>query len=208
VSLTYLAILGLALAAAPAATKPAATKPADGRAPIAAYLASHDVATAAELRALSSTPAKPLLAIAADTRAEPLVRARAVAALRLYPSAETRGFLGKLLEDKAEATSATDRLLVRRAAVALGWMAGPGACEQIALLFANSDTEVRVDGAIGLGLTRAPEAPALLRKQFTVETVARVRDQIERQLRALGQTPPDPNAPPPRKEQVPMRGGF
>jgi hypothetical protein len=40
-----------------------------------------------------------------------------------------------------------------------------------------------------------------------VETVARVRDQIERQLRALGQTPADPS-PPPRKEQVPMRGGF
>jgi HEAT repeat protein len=116
--------------------------------------------------------------------------------------------LGKLVEDKAQATSATDQLLVRRAAVALGWMAGPGACQRLALLFANPNTEVRVDGAIGLGLTRAQEAPALLRKQFAVETVARVRDQIERQLRALGQTPPDPNPPPPRKEQVPMRGGF
>jgi hypothetical protein len=134
VPLTCLAILNLAnlvLAAAPTAAKPGAS--------IAAYLASHDVPSAAALRALSSNPEKPLSAIAADTRAEPLVRARAVAALRLFPSAETRGFLGKLVEDKAQATSATDRMLVRRAAVALGWMAGPGTCERLARLFANAD---------------------------------------------------------------------
>ena len=208
--LTYLAML--ALAAAPSAKPPSAAgtagKAAEERMQLAAYLASHDVASAAELGALSGAPGRPLMAIAADARAPTLVRARAVAALRLWPSAEARSFLGRLVQDHAKATDATQRLLVRRAAVALGWMAGAGVCAHLALLFDNQDPEVRIDGAIGLGLTRAPEAPDLLRRQFVVESVARVRDQIERQLRALGQTPPDPEQAPPRKERPPMRSSF
>jgi HEAT repeat protein len=214
VHLTYLAILGLALAAAPSArpSSPApvgkAGKAGDERSQLAAYLKSHDVPSAVELGALAKMPGRPLMAIAADARAEVLVRARAVAALRFWPSAETRSFLGKLVQEQAEATDATNRLLVRRAAVALGWLGGAGVCEQLALLFDNEDSEVRVDGAIGLGLTRAPEAPAVLRKQLTVESVARVRDQIERQLRALNQQPLAPEQPPPRKERPPMRSSF
>jgi HEAT repeat protein len=209
VHLTCLAILGYALAAAPAAPLPkSAGKAGDERPKIEAYLSSHDVASAAELRELSLTPGRPLLAIAADDRIPGLVRARAVAALRLYPSTETRSFLDRVLQAKAKTTDATDRLIVRRAAVALGWIAGPDACAQLALLFENVDTEVRVDAAIGLGLTRAADAPALLRKQLAVESVPRVRDQIQRQLRALGQPLPEPEQTPPRKEREPMRGGF
>lgn len=208
--LTYLAILALAAAASAKSASPAdtAAQAEDERSRLAAYLAGHDVPSAAELRALSGTPGKPLMAIAADARAPALVRARAVAALRLWPSAETHRFLGRLVQDQAKASDATNRLLVRRAAIALGWMAGAGVCERLALLFDNSDPEVRVDGAIGLGLTRAPEAPALLRQQFAVEPVARVRDQIARQLRALGHTPAAPEPPPPHKERPPMRTSF
>jgi HEAT repeat protein len=208
VHLTCLAIVGYTLAAASASAPASSTgKPGDERPKLEAFLADNDVPTAAQLRALSRAPQKPLQAIAVDARAPRLVRARAVAALRLFPSAETRVFLGNLIETNAKARDATELLLVRRAAVALGWMAGAGVCQQLALLFTNDDVEVRVDAAIGLGLTRAPEAPALLRKQLAVEATARVRDQIERQLRALPQPPP----PPPKKpqpERQPMRSGF
>jgi len=204
VHLTCLAIVGYALAAA-AAAEPGG-KPADDRPKVESFLVDHDVPSAAQLRALSRTPEKPLQAIAADARAQKLVRARAVAALRMFPSSSTRIFLGNLLEAKAETHDATERLLVRRAAIALGWLAAPDVCEQLALLFANQDVEVRVDAAIGLGLTRAPEAPAHLRRQLAVETDVRVRDQIERQLRALPQPPPPPPKKPPQRQ--PMRGGF
>jgi HEAT repeat protein len=213
VSLPYLAILGFVLAAAPNASPTSLVgNPGNGRAKLEAYLASHDVATAAELRELGSAPDKlldkQLMDIAEDGRVEGLVRARAVAALRLYPSTEVRGFLGTLLQAKAKDSDARGRLLLRRAAIALGWLSGPRACDYLVLLFENDDPEVRVDAAIGLGLTRAAEAPSLLHRQLTVESVPRVRDQLERQLRALGKAPPAPEKKPAPKQRTPMRGGF
>jgi hypothetical protein len=44
---------------------------------------------------------------------------------------------------------------------------------------------VRIDVAIGLGLTRSEEAADFLRKRFDVETVPKVRNQIGRQLRLI-----------------------
>jgi len=209
VHLTCLAIAACTLAAAPESPPPRAGGAAgDPRPKVEAYLAAKDVPAAAELAALASAPEKPLMAIATDAKADGLLRARAVAALRLVPSPEVGAFLFKLIAAKAKASEATDRLIVRRAAVALGWLAGPGTPEQLALLFDNEDAEVRLDAAIGLGLTRAVTAPGLLRRQLAVESVARVREQIERQLRALGQVPAEPEKAPPRKEQQPMRGGF
>ncbi|MBN2573677.1 MAG: HEAT repeat domain-containing protein [Deltaproteobacteria bacterium] len=203
--LTCLAIVGYALAAAPASP---ATKTDEVRAKVAAYLATHDVAQAPDLHALSPAPGKALMAIATDGHADGIVRARAVAALRLLPSPEVRAFLGRLVQDKAKARDADDRLLLRRAAIALGWLSGPRACEQLASLFDNDDPEVRVDAAIGLGLTRAAGAPRWLRRRLAVEKVARVRDQIERQLRALGQDPAGPQKPPAPRQRQPMRSGF
>ncbi len=208
VPLTYLAIAVCALAAVPPTPASGGGKTGDARPQLAAYLASHDVPTLAELRGLASAPDKPLMAIAEDVRAEGLIRARAVAALRLLPSPAVQGFLGKLVRTKAKSNDATERLILRRAAVALGWISGPRAAADLALLFDNADPEVRLDAAIGLGLTRAEGAPALLQRQLAVESVPRVHDQIERQLRVLGQVPPEPEKAPPRKEREPMRGGF
>ncbi len=214
--LTCLAIVASALAAAAADPATAGAHPggktsardAEERPKLEAFLADHDVPSVAQLQAITHAPAKPLMTIAADAHAATLVRARAVAALRLFPSSDTRSFLAGLIEAKAKTADATERLLVRRAAIALGWLGGPDVCEQIAVLFENEDSEVRVDAAIGLGLTRAAEAPALLRKQLTVETVARVRDQIERQLRSLPKPPP-PAAPQKKQPQrQPMRDSF
>jgi hypothetical protein len=208
VHLTCVAIVASALAAAAAAAAPVATAghpggKGDERPKLEAFLADHDVPSAAQLQTIARAPAKSLMTIAADAHAPALVRARAVAALRLFPSADTRSFLAGLIEAKAKTTDATEGLLVRRAAVALGWLGGPDVCEQIAVLFANENSEIRVDAAIGLGLTRAAEAPALLRAQLAVETVPRVRDQIERQLRSLPRPPPPPT--PTEKKQQPQR---
>jgi hypothetical protein len=213
VSLTCLAIVLSTLAAPPASSSAPERgkdggKASDGRSKFEAYLAGHDVPLAAELRALAKTPEDPLMAIVSDTRVEGLIRSRAVAALRLVPTKGVQFFLGKLIETKAKATDASDRLIVRRAAVALGWMVAPGAAEKLDLLFENEDAEVRLDAAIGLGLSRAETAATLLRRQLAVESVPRVRDQIERQLRALPQPSPEPDKAhgPPTKE--PMRTGW
>ena len=198
--LTCLAIAAFLMAAAPQPMPPSPTgKAGEARAKIEAYLAGHDVADGAELRVLSGAPDKQLMATAADTRVQGLLRARAVAALRLVPTPEAHTFLEKLVQAKAKSSDATDRLIVRRAAVALGWMAGPRAPEQLALLFDNGDAEVRLDATIGLGLTRAADAANFLRRQLAVESVARVRDQIERQLRLF------PPPPPPPAKSIPMR---
>jgi HEAT repeat protein len=171
-------------------------------------LATHDVPVAEELRALASAPENTLMAIVSDARADGLLRARAVAALRLVPSAGVHVFLGKLIQAKAKTTDATDRLIVRRAAVALGWIAGTGAAETLALLFDNDDADVRLDAAIGLGLTRAAAAAPSLRKQLAVEVAPRVRDQIERQLHALGESTAEPEKAPAPKQETPMRSGW
>jgi HEAT repeat protein len=136
-----------------------------------------------------------------------------VAALRLVPTVGVRVFLGKLVSAKAKATDATDRLIVRRAAVALGWMAvGVDTVEQLAALFDNDDAEVRVDAAIALGLTRAATAAKFLRRQLTVEQSPRVREQIDRQLRqlrTLGEAPAEPDkAHSPPIREPPMRSGW
>lgn len=207
--LTYLAIGLWLLAAAPTRpSSPAASKANDARTKVQAYLAGHDVADAGELRELVGTPDDPLMAIATDARIDGLLRARAVAALRLVPTPEAHTFLEKLVQAKAKSSDAADCLILRRAAVSLGWLAGPRAPEQLALLFDNGDAEVRLDAVIGIGLTRAASAPALLRRQLATESVARVRDQIERQLRTLEPSPsPAQDAAAPKQRQ-PMRGGF
>ena len=195
-------------AAAPTPPPPAMGKAGEARGKVEAYLASHDVPDGAELGELCAAPDKPLMAIVADARVQGLLRARAAAALRLVPTPEVRAFLGKLVQTKAKASDAADRLILRRTAVALGWMAGPDASEQLALLFENEDAEVRLDAAIGIGLTRSATAPSLLRRQLAVETAARVRDQIERQLHALAQVQSEAEKPAAPKQRQPMRSGF
>ena len=170
-----------------------------------AYLGDHDVPTAAELRALGKAPDKTLMALSSDPHAEGLVRARATAGLRFFPTPEVQTFLGKLIQKNAKATDATDRLIVRRAALALGWMVVADAPDTLALLFDNDDVEVRVDAAIGLGLTRSESATGYLRRRLAVESAPRVREQIERQLRAMGKPTTQPEKAPSPKKEAPMR---
>lgn len=172
------------------------------------YLSKHDVPTAADLNGLGHAPEKTLMAVSSDTHADGLVRARATAGLRFFSTPEVQTFLSKLVQSKAKATDATDRLIVRRAALSLGWMVATGAPDVLVLLFDNDDVEVRVDAAIGLGLTRADAAIVHLRRRLAVENAPRVREQITRQLRAMGQTTTEPEKAPTPKKQTPMRSGF
>jgi HEAT repeat protein len=173
-----------------------------------AYLADHDVPTAGELRALGKAPDKTLMALSSDTHAGGLVRARATAGLRFFPTPEVQTFLTKLIQKNAKTTDATTRLIVRRAALALGWMVSAEAPDTLVLLFDNDDVEVRVDAAIGLGLTRAETAVGYLRRRLSVESAPRVRDQIERQLRAMGYPTDESVKVPPPKKETPMRTGW
>lgn len=205
VTLAITFFLALPLAAAPAAD---AGRAGNDRARFEAYLGDHDVPTAAELRALGKAPDKSLITLSSDTRADGLVRARATAGLRFFPTPEVQTFLGKIIQKNAKATDATDRLIVRRAALALGWMVAARAADTLVLLFDNDDVEVRVDAAIGLGLTRSEAAASSLRRRLDVESAPRVREQIERQLRAMGQPTNQPEKAPPVKKETPMRSGW
>lgn len=202
-------LLAASLVAAPLAAAPADAKhaPSD-RAKVEAYLGQHDVSTAAELRALGSKPDQTLMALVSDEHADGLLRARAAAGLRYFPSPGVETFLSKLIQSKAKTTDGIERLILRRAALSLGWMVGAGAPDTLALLFDNDDVEVRVDAAIGLGLTRADAAIVALRRQLAVESAPRVREQIERQLRSMGQPTSVPEKAPPPKPAVPMRSSW
>jgi HEAT repeat protein len=202
----------LTLAASAGPPAPDAGQAARERTQIESYLATHDVASAAELRGFAAAPEKTLMAIASAEDALRLTRARAVAALRLLPSPTVQAFLGTLIESNAKATGDTERLILRRAAVALGWIGGSDAPEQLALLFDNDDPEVRLDAVLGISMTRAATAVAILHKQLVAEASPRVREQIQRQLTALGEEPPQAEKPPSTKKRQPsrqpMRGGF
>jgi hypothetical protein len=178
------------------------------RAKLVAYLATHDVPAAPDLRAIEKSPEPSLMDIASDDHLEALTRARAISALRLLPSPSVQAFLGQVVQSKAKATDAGQRLIVRRAAVALGWMPSAEAPAKLALLFENEDAEVRLDAAIALGLTRLAEAAVFLRQQLAAESAPRVRDQIERQLRVLSEVYAEPDKAPAPNRQEPMRSGW
>jgi HEAT repeat protein len=126
-----------------------------------------------------------LIAIAGDLKADLQLRSRAVTALGVVSTRPGRAFLEGVIKQKASSTDASDKLLLRKAAVALGWVGGAAVPALLGSLLDHADPDVRLDAAIGLGLTRSQEAADLLRQRFDVETVPKVRSQIGRQLNLL-----------------------
>ena len=151
-----------------------------------------------DLRALGDGVDGVLIALADDAKLDAKMRARAVSALAFVPTATSRAFLGKLVGKSAAAKDATDVLLIRRAALALGWQGGSATPPLLADLLQHTDPEVRVDAALALALTRLSSAADLLRARLDVESDGRVRGHITRQLRvveeALGLPPTQPSA--------------
>jgi HEAT repeat protein len=173
-----------------------------GRAAVEARLkANTQPSTAAEWRGLGAGVEEALLALAGDSKLDVQVRGRAVSALGLVSTRPGRAFLEKLVKERAASNDAGEKLLLRKAAVALGWLGGTAVPGQLGPLLQHPDPDVRLDAAIGLGLTRAEEAADLLRARFAVETVPKVRSQIGRQLAQVehavepGRRPVPPSPP-------------
>jgi hypothetical protein len=141
--------------------------------------------SAAEWQALGPGTDEILVAIAGDAKAEVQLRARAVTALGMMATRPGRALLESVVKQKAASADAGDKLLLRKAALALGWAGGNAVPDQIGALLDHPDPDVRIDAAIGLGLTRSEEAADLLRKRFDIETLPKVRNQIGRQIRLI-----------------------
>ena len=153
--------------------------------------------SAADWQAVGTGIDEILIAIAGDAKAELKLRARAVSALGVVSTRPGRAFLETVVKQKASATDAGDKLLLRKAALALGWVGGTLVPGQLGPLLAHPDPDVRIDAAIGLGLTRSEEAADLLRIRFDVETVPKVRSQIGRQLRLIEDAVAEAKSPSP-----------
>jgi hypothetical protein len=161
-----------------------------------------------ELAAIGAGAEDALVAIAADGAAEATLRGRATGALAHAASPRARKFLMDVVTRGAPGDPAAsagtnaaasagakvaasvgantgDRLVLRRAAVALGWQGGPTAAPALGALLAHADPEVRTDAAVGLGLTRLEPAASLLRNHLAVEKDAKVRAHISRQLSVI-----------------------
>lgn len=189
-------VLTLALAGSAAAGSPARTDSAPASKKATVKRAERDAVEARlrayelppseqDLRAMGAAVDEVLVEIARDARVEVLVRARAVSALAYTPTGTARRFLEGMLAEKAKAPEASDRLLLRKAALALGWLSGPGVAPRLGALLEHTDADVRVDAALALGLTRLASAADLLRKHLPLEKDARVRNHVGRQLRVI-----------------------
>jgi hypothetical protein len=153
--------------------------------------------SAAEWRALGPGIDEVLIAIAGDDKADLQLRAHAVSALGVVSTRPGRAYLEAAVKQKAASADPGDKLLLRKAALALGWAGGTLVPGQLGPLLAHPDPEVRLDMAIALGLTRSEEAADLLRERFDVETVPKVRSQIGRQLRLIEDAAAEARRPPP-----------
>jgi hypothetical protein len=178
---------------------PAAPAARPDRATVEARLRANNMPrAAADWVALGPGIDEILIAVAGDAKAEPQLRAHAVSALGVMSTRPGRAFLETVVKQKAASADAGDKLLLRKAALALGWAGGNAVPAQLGPLLDHPDPDVRIDVAIGLGLTRSEEAADFLRKRFDVETVPKVRNQIGRQLRliedaaAAVKSPPSP----------------
>jgi HEAT repeat protein len=153
--------------------------------------------SAPEWRALGPGIDEVLIAIAGDAKADLQLRAHAVSALGLVSTRPGRAYLEAAVKQKAASADAGDKLLLRKAALALGWTGGTLVPGQLGPLLAHPDPDVRLDVAIALGLTRSEEAADFLRARFDVETVPKVRSQMGRQLRVIEDALAEARRPPP-----------
>jgi HEAT repeat protein len=186
-------VLLLAAIAPPDAGAPARAPGSAGGAGAAAKISARtEVETAlgkangpADLQRLAATAQGPLMAIASDRTTSEPVRSRAFTALAYARNVRAATFLENFIVAKTPSSDATDRVLLRHAAVALGWQGDARLVETVAPLLDNADAEVRLDAAVALGLGRARNAEGPLRARLANETDSGVRRQIEASLRSV-----------------------
>jgi hypothetical protein len=161
---------------------PSQAKPSP-RAEVEAALAKGGSPT--ELQHWAATADGILMTLAADRVASETVRARALAALAYARNGRAHAFLENFVIEKTPSSERVDRVLVRRAAVSLGWQGGPRVVEILTPLLDSADADVRLDAAAALGLTRAHDAEAPLRARLAVETDPGVKRQLETAVKAV-----------------------
>lgn len=177
---------------------PAAPAGRPDRATVEARLRANTLpSSAADWRALGPGIDEVLIAIAGDAKADLQLRAHAVSTLGVVSTRFGRAYLESVVKQKASSADAGDKLLLRKAALALGWAGGTLVPAQLGPLLAHPDPDVRLDVALALGLTRSEDAADLLRERFDVETVPKVRSQIGRQLRLIEDAVAEARRPPP-----------
>ena len=138
-----------------------------------------------ELQRLAASAQGTLTAIASDRTTPETVRTRALSALAYARNLRAQVFLENFIVGKTPPLDATDRVLVRHAAVALGWQGDARLVEVVAPLLDDADPDVRMDAAVALGLGRSRSAEAPLRARLATETDAAVRRQIDASLKAV-----------------------
>jgi HEAT repeat protein len=141
--------------------------------------------SAAELAELGPGAGGLLIQIAEDRAAAGPLRLRAMSALAYVRTPAAHDFLETFLIKMRPSSDPTDQALLRKAAVALGWQAGPRTVEVLAALLDHPSPDVRLDAVVALGLTRSQGAGKPLRARMAQETDANVRAQIDRQLKVL-----------------------
>jgi hypothetical protein len=168
---------------------------ADGGTPLAPTRSDVEAALArapgpGELRHLVESAEPVVIAIAADRAASEATRGRALSALAYARSGRSHAFLENFIIRETPSREPSDHVLVRRAAMALGWRSGPRLTEVLAPLLDSDDRDVRLDAAAALGLGRPRDAERPLRARLAVETDPAVKRQIEAALRLVAPPPP------------------
>jgi HEAT repeat protein len=126
-----------------------------------------------------------LTAVATDRAVSETVRGRALAALAYARTPRVHAFLENFIIEKTPSSTEVDHLLLRRAAVSLGWQGGGRVVEIVGPLLESTDADVRLDAAAALGLSRERAAEAPLRARLEVETDAAVKRQLGAALTAV-----------------------
>jgi hypothetical protein len=123
-----------------------------------------------------------LIEIADDPRTAPVRRARAIRALKWWPSADVRAFLHNLIARAGKSSRGPDVFDVEAALVAL---VPYGAVEMPALVpfLSHASADVRQGAVSALLALRVPEAVVPLRARLGIESDPGVRAAL---MRALG----------------------
>ena len=148
-------------------------------------LASERPPTAETLRAFGPKTDERLIALAKGGNANPKLVDRAMSALAFTPTPAAIRFLEAKVGELPDSQEAKALPTLRRAAIALGWIAPASAPPLLERLYDRPEPEVRADASLALGLTRLPDAAAVLRKRLAVEPDDRVRALIARQLEVV-----------------------
>jgi len=122
-----------------------------------------------------------LMKVVLDTKEWPARRARAVTALKYFPTPETKQFLTELLDRKERVAP----LLTRKALYALAEAWGAEAAPLIAQKLDNDDLFVREAAVRALAKAGGPDVLRLLKQREVKEPEAVVRRVIQEEVRKI-----------------------